>query len=522
MDGSRWLRLPVRGLVAAFVVVAASLPLPAVAGEVSAEEQQFVYEVNVARRDPAAFAAANLSGSLADLVASFPARPPLAINDTVAAAAQLRTDDMVENQYFAHYNPTTGDGPREALNAVGYTYSGWGENIGCGYRSAQAMLLGFLGSDAGHRESIMGVSSSALREVGVGYRNDGCGSIYSAGVWTVLLARPQPDAVFVTGVVYRDNDGDGHMDLGEGLANTTVKVGASTVTTNDGGGWSVPVTSGVWTVEVEPPQADTITTTATVGSDNVWVEIAVGEQGQPGLCPDGRSCDTVTFVDAAGQWFRWAEVASGAGVSSFYFGNPGDVPMVGDWDCDGVATPGLYRRADGYVYLRNSNTQGTADIRFYFGNPGDEPLAGDFNGNGCDTVSVYRPAEGRVFVINELGSGDAGLGQADASYFFGNPGDAPFIADFDGDGVDTVGLHRASTGFVYFRDSHTQGIADESFFYGDPGDVIMAADWDGDGDDTVAVYRPSVGRLYVNLENRAGSADLSLWVGSYIDAVGGP
>jgi hypothetical protein len=187
-----------------------------------------------------------------------------------------------------------------------------------------------------------------------------------------------------------------------------------------------------------------------------------------------------------------------------------------------VATPGLYRRADGYVYLRNSNTQGTADVRFFFGNPGDEPLPGDFDGDGCDTVSVYRPAEGQVFVMNELGSGDTGLGAADAAYYFGNPGDDPFVGDFNGDGVDTVGLHRASTGFVYFRNSHTQGVADESFFYGDPGDVIMAADWDGDGDDTVAVYRPSAGRLYVNLNNSAGSADVSLWVGSYLAAVAGP
>ena len=521
MGGSRWLRLPYRGLGIGVVLLAVSLPLPALATEISSEEQQFVYELNVARRDPAAFAAAHLSGSLADLVASFEARPPLAISEIVGAAAQLRTDDMVANQYFAHSNPTTGEGPREALNAVGYTFSGWGENIGCGYGSAWSMLLGFLNSNKGHRESVMGVSSSSLREIGVGFANDTCVPGYSPGVWTVLLARPRPDQVFITGVVYRDHDGDGHMDLGEGIAGATVRVGGTTVTSNDGGGWSVPVSAGVWTIEIEPPQADAITTTAAVESSNVWVETAVGEQGHPGPCPAGGPCDTVTFVDAAGQWFRWADVASGAGVSSFYFGNPGDVPMVGDWNCDGVATPGLYRRADGYVYLRNSNTQGTADIRFFFGNPGDEPLAGDFDGDGCDTVSVYRPAEGRVFVMNELGAGDAGLGAADASYYFGNPGDEPFVGDFDGDGIDTVGLHRASTGFVYFRDSHTQGVADASFFYGDPGDVIMAADWDGDGDDTVAVYRPAMGRLYVNLNN-AGNADVSLWVGSYLDAVAGP
>jgi hypothetical protein len=123
--------------------------------------------------------------------------------------------------------------------------------------------------------------------------------------------------------------------------------------------------------------------------------------------------------------------------ASFYFGNPGDYPMVGDWDCNGTDTPGLYRQSDGYVYLRNSNTQGVADIRFFFGNPGDVPLAGDFNGDGCDTVSIYRPTESRIYIINKLGQNNGGLGAADYAYYFGNPGDKPFAGDFNGNGITT-------------------------------------------------------------------------------------
>ena len=63
---------------------------------------------------------------------------------------------------------------------------------------------------------------------------------------------------------------------------------------------------------------------------------------------------------------------------------------------------GLYRQSDGYVYLRNTNTQGIADIKFFFGNPGDVPLAGDFDGDGCDTVGI-PPSEQRFYIINELG-----------------------------------------------------------------------------------------------------------------------
>jgi len=121
----------------------------------------------------------------------------------------------------------------------------------------------------------------------------------------------------------------------------------------------------------------------------------------------------------------------------------------------------------------------------------------------------------RVFVINKLGQDGEGLGAADFSFSFGNPGDTPFVGDFDGDDIDTIGLYRQSTGFVYFRNSNSTGVADLSFFYGDAGDQILAGDWDGDGDDTVAVYRPSTGRVYVNLENTNGAADWDGYVGLY-------
>ena len=226
-------------------------------------------------------------------------------------------------------------------------------------------------------------------------------------------------------------------------------------------------------------------------------------------------CDSFGVVDAGGQWLLWDALSADASINKFYFGNPGDVAFMGDWNGDGVATPGLYRQSDGFVYLRNSNTQGIADVTFFFGNPGDYPLVGDFNGNGKDTVSIFRQSEARVYVVNKLGTNGGGLGAADYSFLFGNPGDNPFVGDFNGNGKDSVGLHRASTGFVYFRNTLTQGNADLSFFYGDPGDVILAGDWDGDGDDTVAVYRPSTGRVYVNLENSSGAADYSLYVGNY-------
>ena len=224
-------------------------------------------------------------------------------------------------------------------------------------------------------------------------------------------------------------------------------------------------------------------------------------------CPEGAECDTVAFQDGSGRFHLWSELDSAPEVHSFYFGHPGDIPFSGDWDCDGVETPGLYRQADGYVYLRNSNTQGVADISFFFGIAGDFPVAGDFDGDGCDSVSIYRPSEAKFYIINQVGSNDGGLGTADYAFHFGVRGDKPFVGDFDGDGVDTIGLHRESSGLVYFRNSNTSGVADFQFVYGIPNDMLVAGDWDGDGLDTVGVYRPSSGLFYLRNSNTSGMAD---------------
>ena len=231
----------------------------------------------------------------------------------------------------------------------------------------------------------------------------------------------------------------------------------------------------------------------------------------PALAQEG----SIGIVDTAtGEWYL-RDPANGA-TTRFFYGNPGDLPFVGDWDGDGDETPGLYRQSDGFVYLRNSNSQGVADIRFFFGNPGDIPLAGDFDGDGDDTVSIYRPSEGRVFIINALGANDGGLGAADFSYFFGNPGDKPYVGDFDDDGIDEVGLHRESTGLVYFRFTHTQGVADSQFIFGDPGDKMVAAEWanrGAPGPETVGLFRPSNCTSYLRYTNTQGVADETLTYG---------
>ena len=237
------------------------------------------------------------------------------------------------------------------------------------------------------------------------------------------------------------------------------------------------------------------------------------EAGDADVCI-GAECDTVAFVDDAARFTLYEDLVPSSAVGRFYYGIPGDEPLMGDWNCNGEQTPGMYRRSTGLVYLRESNTQGIADRQYIFGNPSDIPIIGDFNGDGCDTVSIYRPSEAKFYLSYTLGAPIA-----DVSFFFGGLGDTPIIGDFDGDGVDSVGIFRPSTGLVALTNSHRGGPVNYQFYFGGAGDQIMAGDWDGDGKDTVAIYRPSDGTLHIRNAHETGIADYSLKVGRYRRAV---
>ncbi|NNL47015.1 MAG: tandem-95 repeat protein [Acidimicrobiia bacterium] len=225
-----------------------------------------------------------------------------------------------------------------------------------------------------------------------------------------------------------------------------------------------------------------------------------------------QGADTVGLVNpASSEWHL--QLADGSS-NSFYFGVPGDIPVVGDWNCDGVSTPGMWRQSDGFAYLRNSNSMGAADIQFTFGAPGDIPIAGDFDGDGCDTLGVYR--SGRVFIANELGANN-GFFAADYDFFFGNPGDKPFVGDFDGDGFDSIGLRRESSGFVYFTNSTGTNLiapTDASFFFGQGGDKVVSGDWTFSGFDTVGIWRATDESFYLNYLNELAVADEIVQFGS--------
>ncbi|WP_143229315.1 hypothetical protein [Actinophytocola xanthii] len=158
--------------------------------------------------------------------------------------------------------------------------------------------------------------------------------------------------------------------------------------------------------------------------------------------------------------------------------------LTGDWNGDGVDTPGLFVPGSPNIYyLRNSNTTGTADITLTFGR-GGFPVAGDWDGNGEDTIGLVAQGNPNRYFLRNSNT----TGTADIALVYGSQ-NYPVVGDWDGNGADTVGVvARARPNTFHLRNSNTSGTADITLTYGDVGNPI-AGDWDNDGIDTVGLVQ---------------------------------
>jgi hypothetical protein len=163
----------------------------------------------------------------------------------------------------------------------------------------------------------------------------------------------------------------------------------------------------------------------------------------------------------------------------------------------GASDIGVYRGGQ-YGYFQNS----PSNLVFRaFGDPGDVPLAADYDGDGRTDYAIYRPSTRQLWWTR---SSDAVLG----SITFGNPGDIPIVADFDGDGKTDIAMYRPDTStYWYFRSS--DGVL-VSVQVGSAGDVPVIGDFDGDGIADPAVYHSS-SSTFTYLRSSNGSRVTVQW-----------
>jgi hypothetical protein len=279
---------------------------------------------------------------------------------------------------------------------------------------------------------------------------------------------------------------------------------AKSVTSQADGTYSLPVSNN-WSGTVTPTHPCYLFSPADLSYSNVITDL-VGQNYAPTFnATPACKVTTGVFRPANGLLYLKNSNVSGFADAALNYGLPGDYPVTGDWDGDGDDTIGIYR--GGAFYLRNQNTLGFADIVFLFGTPGNQPIAGDWDGDGNDTIGVFQPATGQFLLRNSNNEGPAEI-----NFFLGNPGDVGVAGDWNGDGVDTTGVFRPSNGIIFLKDTNDTGFADYALNYGLPGDKPVMGDWDGNGTDTIGVYRGAT--FYLRNENTNGFAELVFDLGN--------
>jgi hypothetical protein len=206
--------------------------------------------------------------------------------------------------------------------------------------------------------------------------------------------------------------------------------------------------------------------------------------------------DTVIMVEPSGKWHV---PRAGFVDYSFTLGREGDIPLLGDWDGDGIDTPGLYHPSDGSVHLTNripphNSVDVPLELTFFFGVPGDRVFVGDWNGDGVDTLGLSR--RGQVFL-----AGTNATSVASRVFWFGTHTDIPFAGDPDGDGIDGIFLRRTASASIFYTNDPSEDLvaaSSGSLYYGATGDRMVFGDWNDDGVDTPGSFRPFSSTIYLH------------------------
>jgi hypothetical protein len=216
------------------------------------------------------------------------------------------------------------------------------------------------------------------------------------------------------------------------------------------------------------------------------------------------------FRPGTGEWFldlNGNGVFDGCGADSCItdFGQQGDLPITGPWNGTQTTLLGVFDPGTAAWYL-DSNGNSALDsceldtCSYVFGKPGDVPVTGDWTGNGQNRIGVYRPSTRQwYFDINGNGTLDTCKRVDLCTKSFGLSGDIPVVGDWTGNGQTKVGVFRPSTGQWYLdlngdkkvNKRCTNDLCVASF--GQPGDLPVVGDWDGSGIDKIGVFRPSTG-----------------------------
>jgi hypothetical protein len=177
------------------------------------------------------------------------------------------------------------------------------------------------------------------------------------------------------------------------------------------------------------------------------------------------------------------------------------------------STVGLYSVGTSSFALKNVGAGNSTTFNYSPTDGNWVALAGDWNGDGVDTIGLYDKTTSRFYLKN---SNDGGT--ADISFAYGPAGSGwtPIVGDWNADGIDTIGLYDPTRSMFYLRNSNSDGYANLAVAYGpaNSGWTPIVGDWNADGKDTIGLYDPTRSIFYLRNTNNSGVANVAFAYGS--------
>jgi hypothetical protein len=242
------------------------------------------------------------------------------------------------------------------------------------------------------------------------------------------------------------------------------------------------------------------------GNNEVRITDNAGvEDRQPSWQRTSPPDTTGVYLPSTGQWLlRNSNTSGDPDIIVTFGGQPGDLPVPGDWDGDGQTEIGIFRNGT-FIRARLVTIEtcitcpplAFADVlgSVSFGQAGDLPVAGDWDGDGKDDVGVFRPDINQgAFLLRVPEVFQACTVCPPQTFFvtqtipFGVAGHLPVAGDWDGDGRDDIGTYDPLTTNAFLSVDLIK--ATFVFQLGQPGDRPLAGDWLGSGRDGFGVFQP--------------------------------
>ena len=177
-----------------------------------------------------------------------------------------------------------------------------------------------------------------------------------------------------------------------------------------------------------------------------------------------------------------------------------------------------------------SSENGVAEISIVFGESTDKPVIGDWDGDGIDEVGVYRSGTWLLSTDDPTPGAQNGGEDGDAEIIInlGQVDSIPLVGDWDGDGYDEVGYRHNLYGTWKLstdNPANENGATEINFGYGQGAWIPLVGDWDGDGYDEVGCRHNVYGWWMLSTDNPAnenGASEISFGYGTkvYIPVVG--